>query len=222
MTLAAAPKVMPTAARPPERPASDAEPPAAPALHEPRPHKWTVGEFMKMIEMGLISGHVDLVDGEVIEMPAAMGDKHAISIERLLRWLVVSFPPPYFIHCQATHRFADDLTREPDAALMGRDPRPDDVLHELPLLVIEVSDESLHFDLTVKRLEYAKVGVPEYWVIDIPHRRVRVFRNPDQAAADPERAYQADLIFEKDAALSPLCRQEAVTTASALLPPEGF
>ena len=177
---------------------------------------------MRMIEVGLVSGRVDLVDGEVIEMPAAMGDRHAISRERVTRWLHNSFPRPYFVRSQETHRFAEGLTREPDAALLTREPRPDERLHELPLIVIEVSDESLHYDLAVKRLEYARVGVPEYWVIDIPHRRVRIFREPDPNATDAERAYRVDRIAEGAAEIGPLCQPAAKTTAEALLPPAGF
>lgn len=189
---------------------------------QPRRRAWTVDEFMKLIEVGLVSGRVDLVDGEVIEMPAAMGDKHAISRDRATRWLYETFPKPYFIRSQETHRFAADLTREPDAALLTRAPQPDDRLHELPLLVIEVSDDSLHYDLTVKRLEYARMGVPEYWVIDIPHRRIRLFRDPDRDAPDAERAYRVDLIATGKELVSPLCQPSATTTADSLLPPVGF
>lgn len=141
-------------------PDATAPAPASPP-EAPRRRLWTVDEFMKMIEVGLVRGRVDLVDGEVIEMPAATGDKHAIARGRVTRWLHDTFPRPYFIRSQETHRFTTTMTREPDAALLAREPRPDDRLHELPLLVVEVSDEFLHYDLTVKRLEYARVGVPD-------------------------------------------------------------
>jgi Uma2 family endonuclease len=224
MTTATAPVPIPStaAARDDVPVAAPQDTPSPPQPFEPRPRNWTTGEFMKMIELGLVSGRVDLVDGKVVEMPAAMGDRHAISRERVTRWLHRSFPEPYFVRSQETHRFTADLTREPDAALLTRDPRPDEPVHELPPLVIEVSDDSLHYDLTVKRLEYARAGVPDYWVVDIPHRRVRVFREPDPTATDPERAYRVDLIFEGDAAITTLCQPAAITTPNAVLPPAGF
>lgn len=36
--------------------------------------------------------------------------------------------------------------------------------------LIEVADSTLHHDLNDKRDLFAEAGVPEYWVVDIPHR----------------------------------------------------
>ncbi|MGF1513877.1 MAG: Uma2 family endonuclease [Elainellaceae cyanobacterium] len=32
------------------------------------------------------------------------------------------------------------------------------------------------YDLTIKRQLYAKAGIPEYWVIDVPGRQLIVFK----------------------------------------------
>ena len=50
-----------------------------------------------------------------------------------------------------------------------------------PLLVIEVADSSLRYDLSLKSELYARAGIPEYWVVDLPNRVLVVFRNPDGA-----------------------------------------
>lgn len=61
-----------------------------------------------------------------------------------------------------------DTYLEPDLALLRpgdyreRLPRPEDVL-----LVVEVADASLDYDLTKKVPLYAKAGVPEVWVQDL-------------------------------------------------------
>lgn len=46
------------------------------------------------------------------------------------------------------------------------------------LLVIEVSDTTLHKDLHVKTPLYARHGVPEVWIIDLANNRIRFHREP--------------------------------------------
>ena len=46
------------------------------------------------------------------------------------------------------------------------------------LLVIEVSDSSLDYDRGEKLQLYAEAGIREYWVINIPHFQVEVYRDP--------------------------------------------
>jgi hypothetical protein len=45
-------------------------------------------------------------------------------------------------------------------------------------LVVEVADTTLNFDLTTKAGLYAHAGIVEYWVLDVPGRRVIVHRPP--------------------------------------------
>ena len=54
-----------------------------------------------------------------------------------------------------------------------RHPRPEEVL-----LLIEVADSSLEFDMGEKADLYAAAGVPDYWVVNLPGRCVEVFRQP--------------------------------------------
>lgn len=51
---------------------------------------------------------------------------------------------------------------------------------------------------------------------------MRIFRDPDRNATDPERAFRVDVIAEGTAEISPLCQPAAKTAAEALLPPAGF
>ena len=65
---------------------------------------------------------------------------------------------------------ADDYSEpEPDVAVVAgkiRDYR--DAHPTLAVLIVEVSDESLHHDRTVKQRLYARCGIPEYWVLALP------------------------------------------------------
>ena len=49
------------------------------------------------------------------------------------------------------------------------------------LLVVEVADSSLSYDLEVKSLLHAHYGVREYWVIDAKTLTTTVFQHPDAA-----------------------------------------
>ncbi|MFN4231636.1 Uma2 family endonuclease, partial [Thermus sp.] len=46
------------------------------------------------------------------------------------------------------------------------------------LLLVEVAETSLDYDLNVKTPLYAKAGVPEVWVVDLVRDRVHRFRKP--------------------------------------------
>ncbi len=46
------------------------------------------------------------------------------------------------------------------------------------LLVIEVADTSLEYDLTVKLRLYARAGIPEYWVVDANAEVLHLYRAP--------------------------------------------
>ncbi len=52
-------------------------------------------------------------------------------------------------------------------------PTPEDVL-----LLIEVSDTTLEFDRDVKVPLYARVGVPEVWVVDLADEKVHAYLRP--------------------------------------------
>jgi Uma2 family endonuclease len=56
-----------------------------------------------------------------------------------------------------------------------RHPRPEDVL-----LVIEMSDSSLRFDRAIKRPLYARHGIAEYWIVDLPGEAVELCRAPTE------------------------------------------
>jgi Uma2 family endonuclease len=60
-------------------------------------------------------------------------------------------------------------------------PRADDYTTSHPgaadvLLLVEVADSSLAFDLGPKLALYARHAVPEVWIVDLPGRSVEVCR----------------------------------------------
>ncbi len=52
-------------------------------------------------------------------------------------------------------------------------PYPEDIYW-----LIEISNKTLDKDLKEKTVTYARNGIPEYWVIDLPHKKLWVFTQP--------------------------------------------
>jgi len=55
-----------------------------------------------------------------------------------------------------------------------RHPRGDETL-----LVVEIAETTVAFDLSRKAILYARAGVPEYWVLDLVRRVLVVHRQSD-------------------------------------------
>jgi Uma2 family endonuclease len=69
---------------------------------------------------------------------------------------------------------------QPDVAVLK--PRTDFYRHRQPtgsdtLLLVEVSESTLRYDREVKVPLYARLGVPEVWIIDLEHDRILFYRS---------------------------------------------
>ncbi|NBD17414.1 MAG: Uma2 family endonuclease [Cyanobacteria bacterium] len=144
--------------------------------------KWTLDEYQRMIEVGLLDERrVELLNGEIVEM-SPEGEPHAYYCTATKEYLT------QLLGNQATIREGKPITiinsdsePEPDLAIvepLGREylqyhPYPENIFW-----LIEFSNTSLEKDLTVKRKTYAAAGVREYWVRDLQHEALKVFREP--------------------------------------------
>lgn len=136
-----------------------------------------------MAEAGILpeDARVELVEGEIVTM-SPVGKRHMAAVKRLMDLL---FPLQQarkaLLQVQDPLRLSPESEPQPDLALLSyrenfyRDKVPE---AEDALLVIEVADTSLDYDLTVKLPLYAKAGMPEVWVVDLVRDRVHVFRKP--------------------------------------------
>jgi Uma2 family endonuclease len=145
-------------------------------------HRISVDAFHRMGEAGILgpADRVELIDGEIIDM-SPIGVLHAAIVDALVRHFGRHAGQAVVIRCQNPLRLDDISEPEPDIAILR--PRADlyTTAHPGPadvLLVIEVADTSLAYDLGTKVPLYARHGVPEVWVIDAATRRTRVFRQP--------------------------------------------
>ena len=156
----------------------------APPQEKEQTHcKFSSDQYHWLIEAGILTTdhRVELIGGKILAMPP-MGDNHGDSIVDLNTWLSDRRGQDYVLACQVTIRLAEGFTPDPDFVLLryraagyrGENrPTAADVL-----LVIEVADSSLTRDLGLKSLAYARAGVPELWVVDLPHRQVHRLSRP--------------------------------------------
>jgi Uma2 family endonuclease len=149
---------------------------------EPTRRLFTVDEYHRMAEAGILceDDRVELVEGEIIEMPP-IGSQHAAIVDRLGAWLRRALATE---RCQVRIQgplMFDESEFLPDVTLLK--PRSDFYAESHPgaadvLLLIEVSDSTLAYDSGRKQAIYADAGVLEYWVVDVANRRLQVYRDP--------------------------------------------
>jgi Uma2 family endonuclease len=148
----------------------------------PQKHLISVDEYYRMAEVGLLApdARVELIEGEIIDMPP-IGIDHAGVVSLLTHLFVRAVDTLAVVQPQGGVRL--DLRSEPQPDLAVLAPREDFYRHKHPapedvLLLIEVSDSSLRYDLDVKAPLYARHGVPELWIVDLQHDELHVFRAP--------------------------------------------
>lgn len=186
-------------------------------------HRLTVSDFHRMGEAGIFAAgdRVELIDGEVIDM-SPIGALHAAIVARLTAFLCRTVGGGVIVWCQNPIRLDDSSEPEPDIALLS--PRADGYMSAHPgpedvVVVIEVADTSLAYDLGVKVPLYARHGIPEAWVIDAATRQTRVFREPSaegyrrELLVGPEETLQS-------ASLTDATGRTVSITLAGLLPPQ--
>lgn len=144
--------------------------------------RWTREEYERIVEAGVLGpeDHVELIDGEILVV-SPEGPRHASTIDLTRRALERAFPASFFVRPGHPLAADDRSLPEPDLLVVPGDPGDYLDRHPAPadgVLLVEVSNTSLGFDLDRKLRLYARAGLPEYWVIDLVNRCVHVHREP--------------------------------------------
>ncbi len=134
-----------------------------------------------MAEVGLLGedDRVELIRGEVVEL-SPIGKRHAYALNTLVD-LLSPLRGQAVLSVQNPLELFPDTEVYPDLALLQ--PPRSRYRDRLPegkdaLLVVEVAETSLSYDLEVKLPLYAKAGIPEVWIVDLVREKVHVFRKP--------------------------------------------
>ncbi len=144
--------------------------------------RFTVDEYHKMGAAGILGedDRVELVDGKIVQM-SPINISHAVCVDRLNKLLNRILPEEFTMRVQSPI-FLDDINEpQPDVAVlrpgdylnMAQHPGPADIL-----LIIEVADSTVSSDRRQKMPRYARAGIPEAWIVNIPKGVVEVYSNP--------------------------------------------
>src|SRR5262249_31704863 len=88
------------------------------------------------------------------------------------------------------------------------------------LLVVEVSDTTLAYDRHRKASLYACVGIADYWIVNLVHNQVELYRSPAADSAQPYGFRYADATIRRPGdTVSPLAKPKARVKVADLLPP---
>lgn len=144
----------------------------------------TFDDYLHMIEAGAFDTmrdkRIELIHGELREM-APPGPSHSELVSRMTHWSVLK-PPADRVKVRIQDPIGiPDLDSAPQPDIVWAKPKDYSDHHPLSdevFLVIEVADSSLHFDCGEKAELYAAGGIKDYWVVDVQHRVVHVFRQP--------------------------------------------
>lgn len=169
---------------------------------------WTREEAHALVNLGLPNAERwELIDGELIDK---MGKNrpHVIWQGIVYEWLLSVFGSGR-VESEAPSDVAteDNTHNEPEADLKvlkrpsqeySSNPQPEDIL-----LLVEISDSTVRFDLGPKAKLYARAAIVEYWVLDIPGKRLIVHRNPEKGQ------YRSVIAYEAQEEVAPLAAPEA-------------
>ncbi|NWG52832.1 MAG: Uma2 family endonuclease [Hydrogenophilaceae bacterium] len=170
-----------------------------------REKRLTVAEFDRMAEAGLLNepGKHELWDGRIMMTPPP-GAPHMDAESRINEALVLGIAQAglraqFRVVPGGGLQIGECDLRQPDLMVVrlpiNRERRPSG---DGVVLVIEVAHSSLPDDLGEKRGKYAAAGVAEYWVVDVQHALLHVFRGPHAGDYPPAQQLAAE------ASVSPL------------------
>ena len=179
------------------RPLAPAPNPLSPA----RQRRFSVAEYHRMIEAGILGEdeHVELLEGEIVQM-SPQEPPHARATHRLTRLFNRSLGDQYIVRPQLPLTLRDSEP-EPDLAIVRAEDETSAKRHPTTaLLVVEVADSSVRYDLFVKARIYARARIPEYWLVVVRKRLIEVLRDPDPKTG----AYRAHFRASVKDILNPL------------------
>ena len=184
-------------------------------------HKWTRLEYDRLVEAEILGpeDRIELLGGEMI-VKEPQYSPHATGVRLVQRVLEVTFGAGWDVRPQMPVALDEESEPEPDICVVPGDPRDYRDAHpERPVLIVEVSLSRLGFDREHKGSLYARAGIADYWIVNIPDRRVEVYRErvPDGAASFGWR-YGRSVALGPDQLFSPMAAPVAEIAVADLLP----
>ena len=174
---------------------------------------FTVDDYYAMAKAGILSpdDRVELLDGEIVAM-APIGGRHANCVGQLTD-LMSDVGRRALVWVQNPVRLDTGSEPQPDLMLIKRrgyssaHPGPRDVL-----LLVEVSETTIDLDRSDKLPLYARAGIPEVWIVNLPDECVEVYTEP------AGEGYGASQVVGMEGEVSPTAFTDVSLPVSRIIP----
>ena len=191
------------------------------ASYETRTRRFSRAEYERLIELGIFQPEeeIELIGGQLM-VGEPQGAAHYTAIVKTARALVTAFGPGWYVRSEGPIGLDDDSEPEPDVAVVPGTPDDYSRAHpSRPVLIVEVAEASLAADRQRKGSLYARAGLADYWVLNLVHRVLEVYREPTPDAAAPFGwHYSRREVFDASARVTPLAAPRSSVPVSLLLP----
>jgi len=144
--------------------------------------RFTVDEYHRMGEAGVLheDDRVELLDGQIVQM-SPIGIRHAACVNRLTALFVGRAGNQATVSIQNPLILGEYEEPQPDVVVLRYRADGYQIAHPRPpdtLLVVEVADTSVASDRLNKIPLYARAGVPEVWLINLPGDEIEIYQQP--------------------------------------------
>ena len=183
----------------------------------PDMRRWTHEEYYRLAEMGFFDDErVELLDGRIWKLPPQK-TPHFTTVRRTTDTLQEVFGEGYEVRPQGPFRLPNGSEPEPDVLVVPG--TSSDFIKSHPivtdsLLLVEVSDSTLAKDRGSKLITYARAGIEEYWIVNLVHSQLEVYRQPTL-----EGIYMESSIYRNGESVAPLNAPDREAAVADLLPP---
>lgn len=120
---------------------------------------------------------IEMIDGELLEMNPAR-HRHGSAIVQLAAAILPQLRGGETCVTDAALFLTDNTMLAPDLTVLPHGRLAEEAKGDEVLLVIEVADSTLRYDLNTKAQLYAANRVREYWVVELGKCRLHIHRDP--------------------------------------------
>ncbi len=189
-----------------------------PTLAEPTRRLWTREEYYRMGEMGLFFGQrVELIEGEIMVF-SPQNWPHTSTVAHVGEVLQRVLGAGFWVRMQFPLNLS---TSDPEPDLSVVTGRLEDYSDHptTAVLIVEVSETTLHFDRTRKASLYARAGIADYWIVNLVNNQLEVRRDPRPDPTQPYgHGYATLSTLVPPATVSPLAAPQVSLAVADLLP----
>lgn len=183
--------------------------------------RWTTADYFRAVELGVFrpDEQLELIKGEIISRMSPTNAPHTTAVLMVAEELTRAFGVGHHVRPEQPLLIGGDSVPEPDVVVVAgslRDYASRHPTNQEVLLVVEVSDTTLAQDRRVKAALYAEAGIAEYWIINLPERRLEVHREP--AALGQGFTYRTLTLYGEQDRVTPLAAPQAILAVADLLP----